>query len=502
LDKPDLPESIVQAALDHVPALVAVLDPGLRYLLANRAHFTWFGLDPAALPGRHACEVVGEEAYAVLEPHYREAQTGEQSAFIGDVPFACGGGRYIHGTAVAVRGSGVSVESLLVLATDLSEYRNMERALDAYALRARTVLDTAVDGIITIDDRGVIQSFNPGAERLFGYSAREVIGQNVKMLMPAMYAAEHDGYLRRYLETGERRIIGIGREVTARHKDGTEIPIDLSVGEFVDDGRHYFTGFTRDIRDRKRAELEARRRFDQLAHVARRSAMGNLAAGIAHEVNQPLTAIVALSQALLRNLRAGRTDLDAAGDVLEKISAQGQRASAVIHQVREFIGQGNPADREVCNLADLIRSVLQFLDHEIGVQQVRVRLDAEPEPVYANVNRIQIEQVLLNLVQNSIEAMAALADGKVLALTLRRLVDEGGLVEVAVCDNGAGLPQEGERRIFESFFTTKPHGMGQGLSICRAIVESHGGRISAERNDGRPGATFRFTLPVAGPEGS
>ena len=487
-------EQHLRLLFEHLPGLVVLLDRDLRYQLASSSHRTWFGLDPGELWGSPLYQVFGAQAAGLLEPCCKEALTGAPATWVGELPFAAGGSRFVHGSLVARRTAAGEPDGLFLLFTDLTEHKLMERALDSVARRARSVLDTAVDGIITIDERGIVESFNAGAERLFGYTAAEVVGRNVSMLMPPAQAARHDGYLSRYLATGERHIIGLGREVTGRRRDGSEFPLELSVGEFTENGRHFFTGFTRDVSERKSAEAESRRRFEQLAHVTRLSSMGNLAAGIAHEVNQPLTAIVAMTQATLRNLRAGRCDTRAVEETLEKIALQGERASAIIQHMREFIGKDGDRARAGREPAELVHGVVELLLPEMRQHGVDLCVNLD-DGGRVDVSAIQIEQVLVNLIQNAIQAMEENSGEKLLRISGRN-GDPRGFFQICVGDNGAGLPGGDERRVFDAFFTTRPQGMGQGLAIARSIIEAHGGAIWAVRNDG-PGATFCFTLPLA-----
>lgn len=488
-------EQELRLLFDNLPELAAFLDRDLRYRLASRSHQNWFGLDAGALWGMPLADVMGREAEAILRPYCDEALAGTPATWVGEIPFSRGGARFVHGTFLAHRTPAGEADGVFLLFTDLTEHRLMQRALDAATRRAQAVLDTAVDGIITIDEHGIIESFNPGASKLFGYRPEEAIGQNVSILMPEPDASRHDGYLRRYLETGERHIIGIGREVTGKRKDGSLFPLDLAVGEFIEDGRHFFTAFTKDASARKAAELEARRRFDQLAHVTRLSSMGNLASGIAHEVNQPLTAIVTMAHAVLRNLKSGRSDPALVGEALQKIAQQGERASAIIQHMREFIGKDASRERVMRDPAAIVRGVVDLLTPELRQHGVTLNMDLDAEAC-VEVSVIQVEQVLVNLIQNAIHAMLENSGERRLTITGRR-DDPSGYFLIRVADNGCGLPDGDARRVFEAFFTTKRDGMGQGLSISRSIVLSHGGTMWAAPNEGR-GAVFSFTLPLCG----
>jgi two-component system sensor kinase FixL len=491
----EFPGPTTRFVLDNLPQLIAFLDRDLRYLFANRAHFNWFGADPLSLAGRPARDVLGDAVHSVLEHHFNETFSKGSSAFTGHLAFGHGGGRHVHFYTARLQGEAGDADAVLAVMTDLTEFKLIEQALNGSNLRNDSIMNTAVDGIVVIDEKGTIQSFNPGAEHQFGYTAAEVIGRNVSMLMPVPHAAAHDSYLRRYLETGERRIIGIGREVSARRSDGTEFPVDLAVGEFREGGRRYFTGFTRDISARKEAERIARMRLDELAQVNRRSAMNSFASSFAHEISQPLTAIVTMAQAQLRNLRAGRNDPAAIEQILEMIARQGVRTSSIIQQMREFVGKQKTAELSLQRPDAILGDALELLEHDLLGKNVSVRRDFRAGAECILVNRIQIEQVAVNVIQNAVQAMESAGDERVLTVETRVAETTPGMVEIRISDTGIGLPEEGER-VFEPFFTTREHGMGQGLSISRSIVEEHGGAIRAERNEG-PGATILISLPVA-----
>lgn len=487
-------ENRLQLVLNNLPVLVAFLDNNLKYDFANQLHHAWFGTDPDLLSGRHIRDVIGNEAYSVLESHIEAARSGEKSTFKGKVPYTHGGQRFIHGTAIPLPGTAAEDGGIMLLATDLTEQKLMEDELDTATLRNQTVLDTAVDGIITIDEKGIIQSCNKSAQMLFGYNAKELIGQNVSILMPSPHAKNHDNYLERYLETGVKRIIGIGREVTGKRKDGSEFSMELAVGEFTEDGRHFFTGFTRDITDRKKAEYDARTHLNELAHISRLNTNYHLASNISHEINQPLTAIVTMAQALLRNIHSGRNDPTLIEGTLEKIARQGSRASHIIQEIRQYYSKGDSGKPSPNNIDDIITDVLLLLEHEVFQNNIKVETDLNNGDTMIYINRVQIEQVILNLVQNAIEAMAGVEGEHILSVKTTTILQDYPYVEVSIMDNGPGLPEEGEE-IFEHFFTTKQHGMGQGLPLCRSIIEAHGGTIKASPRLSH-GTTFSFVLPI------
>jgi len=369
--------------------------------------------------------------------------------------------------------------------------RARERLEDREA-RLNAILDTAVDGIITIDEHGVIESVNAATERIFGYSAAELEGHNVKLLMPAPHRDRHDDYIARYLSSGQAKIIGFGREVEGLRKDGTRFPADLAVSEFNVGGRRMFTGMVRDVSDRRRAEEEARKRREELSHAARLSTIGELSSGIAHEINQPLTAIVSFTEACLRMLRAGDPDPKMLENALQQIAAQGQRAGHITRQLRRLGRKGAREDTDV-DINGLVRNLLALVRGELDTENITLHLmlDASLPPVQCN--RIHVEQVVLNLVRNAMDAMEqGDPDGR--ELTIRTHAGTHGETVLEVEDTGGGFGDTGPERIFETFFTSKPDGLGMGLSISRTIIQDHGGRLWA--SEGADGAIFHVALPA------
>jgi two-component system sensor kinase FixL len=357
----------------------------------------------------------------------------------------------------------------------------------------QSILDTVPDAMIVIDDKGLVQSFSAAAERLFGWRSDEAIGRNVNTLMPPPYRDAHDGFLERYVRTGERRIIGIGRVVVGLRRDGSTFPMELAVGEMQVGASRFFTGFVRDLTERQQTEARLQELQSELVHVSRLTAMGEMASGLAHELNQPLSAIANYLRGARRLLAKGdNIDVAMLSDALDKAAGQALRAGDVIHRLRDFVGRGE-IERHVESLSKLIEeaSALALVGaKELGVR-VEMRFDARADAVLAD--RVQIQQVVINLLRNAIDAMKG-ARRRELRVAV---VSQGdGFTLVSVSDTGSGMSDEVRGRLFEPFMTTKKDGMGVGLSICRTIVEAHGGSIWAENNaDG--GATFNFTMPLA-----
>jgi two-component system sensor kinase FixL len=357
----------------------------------------------------------------------------------------------------------------------------------------QTLMATAVDGIVVIDAVGKVRAYNAACERLFGYAVGEVLGRNVKMLMPTPYREEHDGYLQRYRETGEARIIGIGREVTGQRKDGSTFPMDLSVGEGTFEGQKIYVGIIHDTTTREISRKRLSQLHMELLHVSRLSDMSQMTAALAHELNQPLTATMNYVKAARRTL-AGVEDprVPKAQDLIDKAADQTARAGKIIRHLRDFIEKRETVrSREDLNrIADeaLALGLIGAAD-----LNVKTRTDFAPALPPVLIDKVQIQQVIINLVRNSIEAMQS-AERRELSVTTRKL--DGELLEVAVADTGPGLSAEVASRLFQPFVTTKEKGMGIGLTICQSIVEAHNGRIWATPREGG-GVIFHFTLPPA-----
>lgn len=486
--------------------------------------------------------------------------------------------------------------------------------------RLGALLDAAVDAIVLIDRRGAITGFNRAAERLFGYAAHEVIGRNVHLLMPPPYREEHDGYMARYLATGERRIIGIGREVVARRRDGSDFPIELSVGEFSSGDATGFVGILRDVSERHRQEsrlrhkaeqlrlllenaptpvvvtdpggriqnanqacmsllgfdLDALRRMrlselvepddralvlqdfehvrrtrgetrqrevrmthraghavpvllysgcgrddrgrpllyiaelldrsalqqatreadrlrDRLAHAARLGMLGEMVSGIAHEVNQPLAAIRNYASACRRMLESGQTTPQELAGILDKIGRQAERAGQVIRGLRSMVRQ-REAERALLDLNPLIEEVAQLVETDLRGSAQRLVLELAPGLPRILGDGVQIQQVAMNLIRNAAEAMREAGRGEV--VRVRTLLGADGMLWMQVRDEGPGVAAELEARLFDPFLTTKAQGMGLGLSICKSIVQAHGGDLTYRRA-AQGGAEFRVSLPPA-----
>jgi len=353
----------------------------------------------------------------------------------------------------------------------------------------QSILDTVPNAMIVIDEKGVMQSFSSATERLFGYTAEEMLGQNVKMLMPAPYREQHDGYLDRYAQTGERRIIGIGRVVVGERKGGSTFPMRLSVGEMKSSNKKFFTGFIRDLTERQNTEIRMQELQSDLIHISRLTAMGEMASTLAHELNQPLSAIANYLKGS-RRLLENSTDSKSATirDAMDKAAEQALRAGDIIRRLRDFLSRGE-SERRIESITKLVEEASALALVGAKERGVLVRFKMDPLVDLVLADRVQIQQVLLNLMRNAVEAME---DSDKRELTVTSAADDG-MIMVRVTDTGTGIAPEIASQLFQPFITTKRQGMGVGLSICRTIVEAHGGQISVEPNPGG-GTVFCFTL--------
>ncbi len=355
----------------------------------------------------------------------------------------------------------------------------------------RSILETVPDAMVVIDQHGVILQFSKAAERLFGWRAEDVCGQNVRVLMPSPYHEQHDGYLHRYLTTGERRIIGIGRVVVGQRRNGSTFPMELSVGEVNQNGQRLFTGFVRDLTERQQTRARLQELQDELLHVSRLRSMGEMAAAIAHELNQPLTASANYVAAAIRLIDGPQPDLAHIRQALRLASNQTLRSGEIIRRLRAFVERGETARRPE-QLDTLVEEASALALVGLGDRGVTVKFTRDPDLPPVVADRVQVQQVLLNLLRNAVEAMES---STVRELTLGTARWDS-MVAVSVADTGSGIPPAIEAQLFQPFVTTKSAGMGIGLSVCRAIIEAHGGRLWVEPNPGG-GSVFRFTLPVA-----
>ena len=362
--------------------------------------------------------------------------------------------------------------------------RAAEGAFDA-------LMAAAVDAIIIIDENGVVLRFNPAAERLFGYAEQDIKGHNVSRLMPEPHRNRHDGYLRHHRETGEARIIGRGREEFGLRASGETFPMFLSVGRVEQAGARGYVGIIRDLTEFRATQEQVRQLEEQLLHADRLVILGELTAGIAHEINQPLTAIAAYADAGCKLAeRDGKDVPEDLKSICGRIGEQSRRAAEVVQRLRKLVRSGR-VSKSRQDLNRIIRNILLLFEFEVKKSNIELQFLPLEKLEELYVDEVQIQQIMVNLVKNSLDALAELnrPDGRIEIRVERRTAH----VEVSVTDNGPGVPEASRPRLFEPFFTSKPRGVGLGLSICKNIAAAHGGNLQYSEP---PGGGSRFTLSL------
>ena len=395
----------------------------------------------------------------------------------------------VNAAAFALIGVGMAWSGEQLQRNRLRAAASTQHAL-AREAHLRSILDTIPEAMIVIDERGLMQSFSSAAERMFDYRPADVLGKNVKMLMPDPYRGNHDGFLERYLRTGEKHIIGIGRVVVGERKGGSTFPMELSVGEMRSSNQRYFTGFIRDLTESQKTETRLQEMQSELVHISRLTAMGEMASALAHELNQPLSAIANYLKGSRRLLETNSDERSAMiRDAMDKAADQALRAGEIIRRLRDFVARGE-SERRVEDVKKLVEEASALALVGAKDQGVAVRFLFDPSIDLVLADKVQVQQVLLNLMRNAIEAMEG-AQRRELTLSAGPAADD--MVAISVADTGHGIGPEVSARLFQPFVTTKRHGMGVGLSISRTIIEAHGGQISVEPNPAG-GTIFRFTL--------
>lgn len=361
----------------------------------------------------------------------------------------------------------------------------------AHQLHFESILNSVPDAMVVTDEAGTILAFSSAAEKLFGYSAAEMIGQAVNVLMAGRDRTNHGEYIGNYLRTGHRQIIGKGRVVIAARADGSVFPVDLKIGEARIAGRFLFTAFIRDLTEQQSAELRMQEMQSELVHFSRLSAVGTMASALAHELNQPLTAVanyLEASRDMLESPDPGTREI--LRGALAEAATQAVRAGEIVRKLRSYVSRGEVDTRPV-RLGPLLADALALCKTSRDRLDIPVTVKLDEEAGRVLADPIQVQQVVINLVRNAMDAMSGRADARI-ELRVSPGAD-AGLVMIEVCDNGPGLSPEIKENIFKPFATTKSQGMGLGLSICQTIVEAHGGTIRAVASP-QGGTCFRFTL--------
>ena len=378
------------------------------------------------------------------------------------------------------------------LTTDITSQKHAAAALVTAEAYAKAVVDTAAEAVITIDASGRIETFNRAAQQMFRYTFEEIAGQHIRMLMPEPHRAEHDQYIDRLLERNPSDISGTGRDVTGQRKDGSLFPISLSVSEVPNQSERKLVGLIRDLSEQRAAEQEAREHRERLAHVDRLNMLGEMATGIAHEINQPLSAISMYAQSGIRFLAGATPKPERVRDALDKLSMQAHRAGAIIERMQQ-LGKQRESRRESIDCNALIKEVHNLAETEARIRDVLIDLELCVGPQRIVCDPVQIQQVALNLLRNGMESMVSSGCRHGNRIVLRTQCGDGRFT-VFVVDSGMGVSNEVAERLYQPFSTTKSTGMGLGLSICRSIISAHGGQLGFTNNE-QGGSTFFFSLP-------
>lgn len=491
----------IDAVTTTLPEAMAVISTEGRILEMNPACLNLLGVTSISdIPDQRPTSMLHVRSLPKFLNHFQAALKGNASEaakpMLLHIKRMDGQSIYAECRLAPLKAEDSKIRALIATARDVSEREAALKAAADGAAVVHAILATVPDALVVIDEDCRITSFSAAAEKLFGYAEAEVIGKNVNVLMPSPHHEMHDDYVRRYLRTGERRIIGIGRVVEGQRRDGTRFPMELSVGEALTGEHRAFTGFIRDLTEKHATESQVQHLQSELVHATRLSALGMLASALAHELNQPLTAVA-------NYMSAGR-DLAEKGDVndlplireaLDEAASEAVRAGQIVRRLRDFVSKGEVSKRNLA-LGKLINdaTTLGLVGaREMGVEWT-IEIDENVDAVLAD--RVQIQQVMVNLMRNAIEAMEK---SKVKRLTIRARAKDADYVEISVADTGHGLLPEMAGRLFQPLASTKARGMGLGLSICRTIVEAHGGELIAEPADGE-GTIFRFTLMRASKE--
>lgn len=387
-------------------------------------------------------------------------------------------------------------QAVVRLEAEAAERRHLEEKLRRNEARLRAILDTAAEGIVAIDERGVIEMCNPAAARMFGYSSEDLLGGHIGQLMPSPYREAHDDYLVRAHAINEKRIVGAGRELVGLRKDGSTFPVEIAVGEFENGGRH-FTGILRDIAGRKDLEERLQQQRTELLYVQRLTTAGELAATMAHELNQPLGAIANYLGGAILRFRGVLEAHPTLSEALHEALRLSKRAAEVVHGIRDLVRR-HESGRDWVTAGAFMDEALALARPELVRRKIKVIRDIPDALPPILGQRVHLQQLVLNLMLNAMDAMDATDIGS-RQLTLEAKLLAGSEIEIDIGDTGAGFAPDQAARIFEPFVSTKPEGIGLGLSICRTIAEAHGGRITARSVPGH-GATFSVILP-AGKEG-
>ena len=488
-------ERRLRAIIDNSPNLIFVKDIEDRYLLVNKKFETVVGIPRSQIVGKRNDDMFAEGQAAIFRINSEEVvragatmqfeesvltDKGEISLIVEKFPLFDAKGKIFASGGIAV---------------DVSKFKAALERLGLAEEKAKFILDTALDAVVNIDSTGTITDWNKIAEHVFGWSRGEAVGRRIAdTIVPPSLRAGHMAGLKRFVETGEGPILNKRIEIEALHRDGHEFPVELTIAPVKIGTSWNFSAFIRDLTEKKKNEVALRTARDDLMRVTRLTAMGQLSAAIAHEINQPLAAIVMNSETCLRWLRDGQMDIAKATAAAERISRDARRASEIIAHIRSLMNKTG-SERTPLDINVIVKRVLELTNVEMSRHQISVHTDLASSIPQVIGDPIQLQQVILNLILNGVEAMLGIQH-RPKVLKIETGFDKSKTINVSVHDSGIGLDPTILDQIFDPFFTTKSKGTGMGLSICRSIIEAHEGQLMASH--GIPhGAVFIINLPAS-----
>jgi len=487
-------ETSLRNVLDNIPGMVSILGPTGALERSNGPFLEYFNKTHEEIQNWANNDLVHpDDLPRAMASFTRSIETGEPLHLEHRLRRTDGTFQWFLSSSRPARNTEGRIDRWYVLTTNIDDRKRAEDELRRSEARHRVVVETASDAVVSIDEGGAIILANPATIQIFGYTPEELIGKPLTVLMPGAMRGLHETGLKRYLETGTRHLNWRGTEMTGLRANGEEFPAEVSFGEMTVDQRKVFTGFIRDISEKKRAEEELRNTHAELARVMRVMTVGQLTASIAHEVNQPLSGIVTNASTCLRMLSGNPPNIDGARETARRTIRDGNRASEVVSRLRALFKR-KPVAAEPVDLNDAAREVITLSLSELQSNGIMVRHEFADDLPTLRGDRTQLQQVILNLLHNASDAMRHV-DDRPRELLIKTESDDSNNVQLTVRDTGVGFAPDAADRLFDSFYTTKDDGMGIGLSVSHSIIEAHRGRIWASANEG-PGSSFAFSIPL------
>jgi PAS domain S-box-containing protein len=482
--------------IDGSPNLIFLKDPDGRFLLVNTECERFTGISRDQIIGRTDDELPKLRQSAASRTNDGEVPRPSEVMAFEQLATTDKGPRWSFVQKFPIVDRDGQIYATVHIATDVTDRKKAEEQLRLAQDRARLILDSSLDAVITIDASDVITGWSKSAEDIFGWSCQEAVGRRiVNTIIPMQHREAHLRGFEHFLTTGEGPILNRRIEIAALHKAGHELPVELTVTAIRLESTWHFTAFVRDLTDKKRVEDALREARDEVTRVTRLTAMAQLSASIAHEINQPLTAIAANSDTCLYWLTRKEPNLAKARAAAQRLAKDARRASEIIARIKALMNK-TPVERALLDINEVVRDVLKLTQGELRKHRIATLVDLHESVSLINGDRVELQQVILNVVLNGIESMTLVGDRQ-RTLSIRSRLLDNRMVEVSFHDTGVGLDPTVIDRLFDAFFTTKRNGTGMGLAICRSIIEAHDGHISAA--PGAPfGAVFEFTVPIVG----